>query len=1451
MGVVVPPTSLSREALFAFHATDHALSDAPIMVLYGPSSTSQATPGSSRIQCHIFTPAGLQSYPRLAISPSSGLYSAVNQLPRAEQGDEVSRALAYSLFKYFSELPEQVRDGWVRNSLSASKPSSALRLFSDAHAAELTTRMKRMDNPTQVIEALQLAFQSQSVSYLDVDVVLPNGSISADDRSLEQSQDQSESRSYGQYTPLIEALGEWAFLPTSRVRRAPSRATAANRSTVFSRSQKESLRREMCELLDTEERYVAKLHHLIDHVAADFRQKARLRNPSSKSPTEAALQNLFPPSLDEILRINGDFLDAARMTLEETENDAIADIEGTGEDGTMSGTQHSIGDPTGATALARCLINWFPRFSKCYGDYMQAHTEFAHHIKLLLHDGTSSFAKRVQETGEQKLTSLLIEPVQRLPRYSLYIENITRQLPVRHPALKTLLRAKDIIGDICAQDRTGTQTTKTMQRLRALVPTWPSSCRPSCRLVTAVDLVELTPPFTYPGSESRFLIALFFGDILALLERDPMATTSARGLMTELDTPSTQEELNAGNGITFVDVVPLSKVRISELGAGECIQITPVDPSPRLVGQSRRQQSRNAQSLAHAVQVFRLGGAYEGKAARLSKDIAKARVEGRYAESERENPKWAARDTECIDFGLGLFSAVVEESMLSRAPSCTRILVDREKCGGPHIPRTEGPDVVAAVSLEGNGFFRIEVEALHQHATRDLVQAAELMPVLCKRSILTYLLQHNEAILRSLTGPGGKRESRSSSRSVRGPRHHSPVKAAVTSLFGSVRETKPLPPTPSAVGVFSDIVNLRPNFHNRSKSEATGTSGGDNTPSKARLVRESDACPSKLSAQALEQTFDSYILALHARKGNVVGRSVTSRKFADEALVNELYNVLLDEPQNAIAHEQAAQSQVDVLFASFEKFLGNAWMEQMGPMLPLEILTQLQIKAESLSPIDYEEFLQQKIEELTPQNQRALMATIGMLIDLMEGTPNDGDRGALMMAVTEIIVREKNAQDFVPIFDRLVEDYDTLVQSGPQSGRATPVQSSMSSRATRSTQAGSLSSKASSFSKRFGRGILNRQNSKSTDLGARLGSIRSWRTGKSPVGDSPRSALNRARSVDLITQSASSSRPVSRDRPQFLSAFDGSPGLHRPQSGHSKDPGRDVKTNGSLATPKPKRRSSLSDIKSLPAPNLSPLTWTPGALERGDKQNTPKLNTPGSILASRMANVEIPIVAAPLSPREKKCEIVHPLRVNGRPCSRDEDPFVDGTTPLKAILPAKTTTKITILSQSEASAPLPVPRGVLSERPASGNTPPPPQSPPKRSEPDTLRKVRHQSPQKLNDRLKGQHEAVGGLKSGLKTELAKLGEDFAALGWSSANRNNSRSVEPSTSKDQKVVANVTTRLKALESKIPHLVSSLERRQCHQRGAVQQHAARTNQDFQESEGWRGCRCAEGDFTRESK
>ena len=74
----------------------------------------------------------------------------------------------------------------------------------------------------------------------------------------------------------------------------------------------------------------------------------------------------------------------------------------------------------------------------------------------------------------------------------------------------------------------------------------------------------------------------------------------------------------------------------------------------------------------------------------------------------------------------------------------------------------------------------------------------------------------------------------------------------------------------------------------------------------------------------LEDTFVAYLIALRLQSGNMVGKKLLGRASADELLVNEIYNTLLEDPSRI---SLAAEAPTDVLFVAFEKFIRRAWRE--------------------------------------------------------------------------------------------------------------------------------------------------------------------------------------------------------------------------------------------------------------------------------------------------------------------------------------------------------------------------------------------------------------------------------------------------------------------------------------------------------------------------------------------
>ncbi|KAE9986042.1 hypothetical protein EG328_006593 [Venturia inaequalis] len=1428
MVVVVPsPPAISPDVVSLFYVVDELLARSPVLIFYGPSATHTAAANNSRIQAHIFSPAGLQSYPRLTISPSSHLYAAVNCLPREEQGDEICRGLAFSLYKYFAELPAPVKQAWENQPTALGSLRSAPTLFSEHHAAILASRMVKVENVAEVIQNIRAALAEQSVSWLDMDVVLPPGSMhemnmgSRDSILPDMSDEELDNQRFGAYAPLVKLFGEPAFLPTSRLRRRPSKPTALNRSTRFTKKSKEKIRQELNELLSTEENYVDKLYDLVHGVAEDFREKARTKRESSASPDEKTLQGLFPSSLDEILVINSDFLEALKKIVEETQEAAINDLESTPEQGTAIPMAPTRADVTGALAVATCLRSWFPKFANCYTDYTKAHSQMSAHLRRFMNT-QSSFSNRMQETGEQRLMSMLIEPVQRLPRYNLYIDNILKQLPAGHPALNSLLKARDTITNICSHDAHTVQPSQMLEILQSLVTSWPQAFQPRGRLISAYDITELPPPYRTDahGSRTMFGVLLLFTDFLVVLRKGSKQATSARGLMAQLDgTDVTITDSKSGD-LVFRQALELSSFDLTEMDGGRLLQLLPLQETRQPTGPRRPGSSRPG-SLAgeSTVQVFQPTGSVEGKASRIIEELVRARVEGRFCETERESHKWEVRSATSTD--LNIFLAMFEQSQGEKRegrgpPAKIRIVVDPTKGADVIRAGRYGVEVAATLTLGGNGLYRLEMDGINDFSSRDTLTAGEFLPVLTKRlnnllqmrsqirnpALAAILLLRNQHILQTLriiTEDACSRDEVATKE--RASRPHSPVKM-LTNLFNQSvsRDNGSLRRKNTVSTLFDDIPPLHHHKANASKTslESFG-SGSIALDAPTELVHAAADALSKL-----EETLASYVLGLCHRKGNIVGKVLRSRQFADELAVNELYNALLEDPSNV---EIMGQSPVDVLFAAFEKFIKIAWFDKIGPIISLATWNAIQSQLDSENPGDFEEFFRSCFGDMSPQNQRALKACVKLLEDLLGGTSNDGDRGIMTASFAEVLGPEGHTHEFVSVLDRLVEDVQALLCEPTPS--ATPQGSFSDGSRTRATNTGSLTSNTS-LRKKFGLGGLTRKGSKTEesekpDLGSSVWRALSKSKDEKAVSLSRAfaSQIQRANSTDAVTR-LSPKRPNSRDRPTVLGAF---PFENSPLASI-------VETNTPAGPPRKKRRSSLSDLRPLP-PSVA---------------NTPTCNTPRRGHADSIRVSESPRTPSYV----KQSFIPQPSSNNHTPTRREDSPIrVVPPRPLsigKNRLSSTRADEVTItansprprtrkVSQSVSNIPLmksSLGPGGLTERPISGNVRKLPSGSGFGDKPSLgaafspstpTRRLRMQSPQKLRERLLNEQRTVEREDVALQAELGKIGFEMRALNRGASNAE-SEAIASLEAKIQSITSNHTSLVSTLTSRIDSLANDL-------------------------------------------
>ncbi|KAI0155029.1 hypothetical protein GGR57DRAFT_103640 [Xylariaceae sp. FL1272] len=1415
--------ALSPENVTLYQATDPLLGHLPILVFHGLCTTHNYTYNSSRVQIHVYTPAGFQSFPRLTISPNSPFYGVVNHLPREFQGDEVYRAIAFGLSKYFHELSDPVKAHikQLYPTTRGRRPGSSPTLFTDQHAADLAKSMVRADNTADVIPKLHAALQTQHVNNVDIDLVLPPGSIiplqAADFEDVPEDEDDildPTLRQYGMYTPLIKLFGEPMFLPTTRLRRAPSKPSALNRTKSFSKDQKVELRKKMAELVETEERYVTKVNELVREVAAEYRQKAQERQPGSFSPSEKDVDKLFPRSSDQILQVNTAFMHELRKILDESEESAKKDAESgvsssrVGPSGSLLGRSK---DASGALSMAKVMLEWFPKFTECYQDYIRASQNFPQLITSFVNQ-QSTFTQRVVVTGEQHLRSTVIEPVQRLPRYSLMIDQIVSCLPITHPALQPMLKARDIIANICSMDDPMADKPHVSTRLRNMIESWPPDLDPQGRLITAADFIEIAAPYdninvAETQSDDRGGLFLVFSDSIVLVKKMYGVKMTARDLLREIDKPSPAGLLasmtNAAGGpgsyeLAFAGWHELANIRFTESADGRMTWMT---SGKEMNG---AYASDFVSNIAVTSRCFMLLESYEGKSAKWTEDIVKARVENRFAEAEREDPCWTLRSVRMPDTGLGLFAAVFQEGIDQilegrKEPAPIRIVVDHEKGTKGSPVGHYGVEICSDVKAGDMTKIVMITVGLHGKKTTDEVAMDDFLPTLARRIIHYLSTQFNVAnpgLTSALVNTHTKilHELRVSNRTekTRSFLASSPVKylssflggSSVTEATSTTRLQRALTDSSAlSLGSFSGQIS-----RSNSSRDAASIYGSIKSRDGQR-VGPGEPEPENPIMQT-EQTFTGYIMNLLALKGSFNVRTLMNRSMVDETLINDVYNKLIGSPFDPL---NSSDFTADVVFASFEKFVANGWRNQMGHIITTKALDALQERASKRLPGDFADFVHFLFADMAPQNRRAFSALVRLLNELLEACNNDSDRGSLTLAFAELLVDADIAPQYINLLDRLVEDCERIFDEGPTSfnlstGTGGSVYESMTS-ATRSgkSHTGSVTSNTSSLRKKFGLGdFLMRQNSK-TETDSRSSVWRSLsKHGRNPGTGDPaslsRGSVARTRSVDLVGGTNKLRRPGSRDRPPIAGAFDDT--FSRPTSSQRLEtigePGETI-----AKAPRKKRRSSLSDLKSLmEATRLDdddePLQPLSHMKETSEKFNsTPRLPSPSKIPISPKTHHQIS--------QQITASVTHSAKQKENIKENIDDPYrtvtASNESPRKGHLKLLSTSNIPTLKPSRTD-------------PGPDTSPTRPTTSPSKSP----GKLRLQSPQKLRERLQGEKKAVEQVDANLQSELSKISAEMGKV-----NSNLPRSGTTDLKK-------LSTSVQGLEERLPAMLAQITERQ---------------------------------------
>lgn len=912
------PPALSCDVVSLYYTRDVLLENLPVLIFYGPSTTENSTQNSSRVQAHIMSLAGFQSFHRLVVSPSSPLYAAVYHLPGEQQGDDIYRGLAVSLLSYFAGLSD-ARKAFLKESAERRRPARAVpMMFDEMHAGELASRMTRIKDTASTAAYIKSALATQSISWIDIDIVLPTGTIKRettfDGQELIPSFDSDGLPlfHYGKLDSLMNLLGSPSFLPTSKLRRALSKPTVHSKSRSLLKDQKVLLRREMCEFVDTENRYVGKLHDLANDMAEKFRQRLKGCGVNSLGSTNIP-DALFPQCLSTILQLNKTFFNDIQDILQRTENEAIADIEG--DIGLTAGsiTKGRKWDPTGASEFAMGLLKWFPQFTSPYHEYVRASVAFSDIINEGLQDSATRFLSLVNDIGEQRLRSSLIEPIQRLPRYSLFIDNMVNLLPASHPALISLLKARDLITDICALDTNSfTDNTRTVKCLKNLIGNWPASISPRGRLICAVDATQLRPPYNL-STGGQASVLLLFPEVLVLLQKTVNSTLTARSILAEIDRPalsvtvSQSRTSRADIGITFQTAMDLADIQLTESEDKQLVWVTDCNDTDS----KALHNFTSAQASPPVIKVFALLNTYERKATRFCEDVTKARIEGRFSETMRESDKWTTRTLNSPSENLSILASIWEDKFANEDNPQTSLSQIRLLIDGIEMPRTIFAQnkylhtVARIISLEDNRY-RFIVEGTDGSGSSDDVASGDLIRVLFKRgtsltskvfnytnyeTVSKIIKNHDyksyasytyfcRSILQDVPLVEHEHEPQ-----LRNYRPISPVKMLSNFLGGIPSKQNNQIHTTELISLLPPQSSLGPTFE-RSQSIKEDPSNNVVTMMKQNNSDSRDV------SELLEATLSTYLTALHSKSGNVVGKVLRARVEADELVVNELYNTL-------------------------------------------------------------------------------------------------------------------------------------------------------------------------------------------------------------------------------------------------------------------------------------------------------------------------------------------------------------------------------------------------------------------------------------------------------------------------------------------------------------------------------------------------------------------------------
>ncbi|CAA90474.1 RhoGEF Gef2 [Schizosaccharomyces pombe] len=280
---------------------------------------------------------------------------------------------------------------------------------------------------------------------------------------------------------------------------SPSFASSKDAGTIPAIQKKKSL---LIEMMETESTYVERLRHLVNDYALPLRDLAK---SSKKLLGLYELNTLFPPCLNKLIQLNSAFLDEfeaimSDLNFEDIDEKKFEEID---------------------LRLACCFESHFFAFSQHYPRYLEQSNDFGNVLKM-----ASKIPKFVEFHDQVKLNAnmnvglsqLIMEPVQRIPRYSLFLDQIillTQEGECQH----TYVRSVEIIKNIAEMPTVDAEErSRIFAGLQHIIPDLAPNMISNSR--NFIDCIDVTREFLKNGQLHLIPYTLIlFNDRICLVQR--------------------------------------------------------------------------------------------------------------------------------------------------------------------------------------------------------------------------------------------------------------------------------------------------------------------------------------------------------------------------------------------------------------------------------------------------------------------------------------------------------------------------------------------------------------------------------------------------------------------------------------------------------------------------------------------------------------------------------------------------------------------------------------------------------------------------------------------------------------------------------------------------------------------------------------------------------------------